>query len=506
MTCYSRSECMRYKHYINLVFHLTLVFWVSGACFSAEKMSPGTLAKLESEPQAEIYFKNSKAFIFSLVKNDQEFRIRDSIFVGPQSEAKLQFSADYGGGIILLGPNTIVTLIQTGKANDVPTIEVKQGTVKVLKAPENQKEIKVIPSKDAAHSSGETFVPKSTDTNKLMLITHESKAVVFNSSLESNEVKVSDQEKLTINPVGIPAKQKAESAPPPVVFDLAKIQSLDPKPREEFIRQTTEIPAKSTVIEKTPPVVAVKTKAKAKPQKKAKIVQAPVEQKVESPAIETKTITSEPVIEPKTTTSSVKSSNLTSHWLGFAGFSHMNYGQTASPSINELVLTFRGAYRLSISDVLDLGVSGEASALPLVSSDGIKLRYYRSNINAGFTPFNTSSWRLTIYPGMYFTTTQASGFIIGYSELYGAELSTLIERTFSSNSRLGLSLRFAPVLNSTSMELGNREVGVGVSYSFAPNLKKKYFSIQSDFTSLEVTFNTIQVSSKVVCLGASYNW
>lgn len=499
---------MQFKYYIHFFLHLTLVVWVSENCFSAEKMSQGTLAKLESTPQTEIYFKNSKAFIFSLVKNDQEFKIRDSIFVGPRSEAKLKFSADYGGGVILLGPNTIVTLIQTGKANDIPTIEVKQGTVKVIEAPANKKEIKVIPSNEAAHSSGETVSPKIDDTNKLILITHESDAVVFNSSLEFTEVKVTEEEKLAINPVGTPAKPKAEPAPPPVVFDLAKIQNLDRKPLQEFVRQTTKIPPPPPIIESAPPVVAVKSKPKAKPtpQRKAEVVQAPVEPKIEASTSDNKPATPEPVIEMKTTTSSEKSSNLASHWSAFSGLSHMNYTQTASPSIHELVLTFRGAYRLSISEVLDLGVSGEASALPLTSSDGIKLRFYRSTINAGFTPLITSAWRLAIYPGMYFTTTQASGFIIGYSEIYGAELNTLIERSFSSDSRLGLSLRIAPILNSTSIETGNREVGLGVSYSFPPSLKKRYFSIQSDFTSLEVTFNTIQVSSKVVCLGASYNW
>jgi hypothetical protein len=500
---------MKCKYYILFFLHLTLVLGVSENCFSDEKMSQGTLAKLESAPQAEIYFKNSKAFIFSLVKSDQEFKIRDSIFVGPQSEAKLEFSKDYGGGIILLGPNTIVTLIQTGKANDIPTIEVKQGTVKVLKAPENKKEMKVIPSKDATHSSGETFVTKSADTNKLILITHESNAVVFNSSLESTEVKVSDEGNLKINPVGIPLRQKSEPAPPPVVFDLAKIQNLDSKPLQEFVLHTTEIPVQPPATENKPPVVAVKSKAKAKPkpQIKAAIVQVPAEQKIETTEPENKIVTIEPVIEAKPTVSKVENSILTSHWFVFAGLSNMNYTQTASPSINEQILTLRGSYRLSFSEVLDLGVSGEASAMPLTSSEGIKLRFFRSNINAGFTlPFVTSPWRLSVYPGMYFTTTQASGFIIGYSELHGVEFITLIERSLSSNSRLGLSLRVAPVLNSTSIEMGNREVGVGASYSFPPNLKKRYFSIQSDFTSLEVTFNTIQVSSKVICLGAAYNW
>ena len=111
-----------------------------------------------------------------------------------------------------------------------------------------------------------------------------------------------------------------------------------------------------------------------------------------------------------------------------------------------------------------------------------------------------------MYPGIYFSTTKASGFIIGYSELYEAELSTLIERTFSSDNRLGLSLRFASVLNSTSLGFENREVGLGVSYSFAPNLKKRYVSIQSDYTMIKVSINTIQVSSNVVCFGASYHW
>lgn len=472
---------MKFKYRISVILHLTLAFWVTGNCYSVEKMSSGTLAKLKSEPQAEIYFKNSKAFIFSLVKSDQEFRIRDSIFVGPQSEAKLEFSGDYGGGIILLGPNTIVTLIQTGKANDIPTVEIKQGTVKVLQASGN---------------------------GKMLLITHESKAVVFNSSLESNEVKVLDEGTLTINPVGIPAYPKGEPAPLPVAFDLAKIQNLDPQPLQEFLRNTMDA-AKPPVIENTPPVVPVTRKAKAKPkyQNKTKIVQVPAEQKTEAIAPEIKVVTPTPVIDTTAAVSLEESSNLTSHWFGFAGISNLNYTQTASPSIHELILTLRGAYRLSISEILDLGVSGEASALPLVSSDGIKLRFFRSNVNAGFTlPFVPSPWRLALYPGMYFTTTQASGFIIGYSELYGVELNTLIERTFSSNSRLGISLRVAPVLNSTSIDVGNREVGVGVTYSFPPNLKKKYFSIQSDFTSLEVTVDTIQVSSKVFALGASYNW
>lgn len=442
--------------------------------FSANQMSQGALAKLESTSQAEIYFKNSKAFIFSQIKSNQELKIRDSIFVGPQSQAKLKFSKDYGGGIILLGPNTIVTLIQMGKANDIPTIELKQGTVKMLQAPEDEK--------------------------KIVLVTHDLKAVVLNASLESSEVSVSSEEKLVINPVGIPAKN-TDPSPQPAVFDLAKIQNLDPKPLEEFIHDTTKTPLSLPIIKDAPPVVAIKSKPKikSKPQNKVEPIQAPVEQKIEMPVTKSEPAPSEPI-------SSNKSSNLTSHLLAFAGLSYMNYTQTASPSINELVLTFRATHRLSFSKVFDVGLSGEVSALPLVSSDGIKLRFYRANINAGFTPLATSKWRLTMYPGIYFSTTKASGFIIGYSELYEAELSTLIERTFSSDNRLGLSLRFASVLNSTSLGFENREVGLGVSYSFAPNLKKRYVSIQSDYTMLKVSINTIQVSSNVVCFGASYHW
>ena len=134
------------------------------------------IATLNSASKSKVFLKDSTAYIFSKVESSQELKLRDSIFVGPNSTATIILSNEFGGGEIKLAPNTIITLSNAGIQKQFPTLEIKQGDITVVKS---------------------ESTTNRTKTSKNIIITSGSKAVLLDKKL--NNVKLSINKNKNVN-------------------------------------------------------------------------------------------------------------------------------------------------------------------------------------------------------------------------------------------------------------------------------------------------------------------
>jgi hypothetical protein len=213
---------------------------------SVRASSEPDFGQLEKDETSEVYLKDSRSFIFSRADEGQTLKLRDSIFVGPASNATLVLADEFGGGRILLAANTVVTLSQAGKKNEIPTLDVRQGEIQIIEAPKPRPVPAARKKSSAKNAASVSIAP--------LMIVSGTKAVVLDQSLEKAEIKVDAKQELQVTSV-------SASAIPEKIVDLKQVQAVEvaEKPLAAVIAEIegTAIPDALAPAPVAPPVAQV---------------------------------------------------------------------------------------------------------------------------------------------------------------------------------------------------------------------------------------------------------
>jgi len=157
----------------------------------------------------DIFFKDSRMFIFSKVNTDTPLRIRDTLLVGAASKATLRISDEFGGGVIELNSNSIVTMVYTGDKVQVPTINLVRGELKVIQSPGPVKD----PNENQSDSNLRNRAGNKVKLHsKNILIASKDRAILFNTDLSGALLQANEDPKAK-NPFRIVKTLKSPEAP-----------------------------------------------------------------------------------------------------------------------------------------------------------------------------------------------------------------------------------------------------------------------------------------------------
>lgn len=202
--------------------------------------SQQSFADLEASKEAEIYLKDASAFIFSRSRGAQKLKLRDSVLVGPQSEAFLVLSEAFGGGRILLGANTIITLSWAGKQNQIPRIDIKQGEITIVEVPR----IASARTRAFDQTSKPLHKTDSKESSQVqlrdLLITSGNQALLLDERLEQQVISVSSDTR-EISMARAPLFSSTTEQPQFVIvpLDLVEVAHFEETPLQDIFASTS---------------------------------------------------------------------------------------------------------------------------------------------------------------------------------------------------------------------------------------------------------------------------
>ena len=206
----------------------------------------GQLVKAKT---SEVYLKDSRSFIFSEADAGQVLKLRDSIFVGPNSNATLVLADEFGGGRILLAANTVVTLSQAGKRNEIPTLDVRQGEIQILEAPKPR------PARDRKKNGNRGATTSISSEVPLMIVSGQ-RAIVLDKSLENAAIKIDANQEMQVS--GAPEK----------MVDMRQVQQIEvaEKPMETVLAEIKEAPISEVASEEAPAEIEEQREPASEPE------------------------------------------------------------------------------------------------------------------------------------------------------------------------------------------------------------------------------------------------
>lgn len=262
---------------------------------SAKEPAHTTFATLTSDRSSELYLKDARAFIFSRTDSGQNLKLHDSVLVGPNSEATLLLSDEFGGGKIRLAANTIITLSRAGRRNEIPRIDIKQGEIKILEAPRRpavQEALPQVATNAAADPTFENMTQVSANSEAEVsalpgiLITSGENAIVFDETIKNAElvampksnsfeikmplaaaVSEAAKEDEASTQTEAPSKELSQTAPTisPVLLEEIEGASLQNEPLAETVVKIQEAKLANTkaLITRREPATEAKAEAPA---------------------------------------------------------------------------------------------------------------------------------------------------------------------------------------------------------------------------------------------------
>jgi hypothetical protein len=363
-----------------------------------------TFAIIESQANSELYLKDARAFIFSRTASGQSLKLHDSVLVGPKSEAILVLSDDFGGGRIQLLANTIITLSKAGRRNEIPRIEIKQGEIKVLKAPTARKKAK--PSEElklANTNSDEPALPG-------ILISAGRQAVVLDEKLADFKLAI-DQKRRDLE-----IKQGEESAAPPTTAqttpasDLPKIiaaESLESLSMEDLSSEDTiakEAPASTaTAVEK----IATESPGATQQQSRAK-----------EDVPETTPTQAPPIAEnPPTEAHQTHAVNENESYLELGALMKSRSYKDDASSENTLDLDISAKAKIPLTHTLRAALGGEVASIRFRKPSGGAPRPLSLSAEMEYRIVTTDKYQIRAVGGLLYQTTLGTGITAAYANV-----------------------------------------------------------------------------------------
>lgn len=188
------------------------------------------------------------------------------------------------------------------------------------------------------------------------------------------------------------------------------------------------------------------------------------------------------------------------------GVSQSWYSQSNGRSLQQLLLTFKGAYSYTlVPRKWELGANLYFSLVPLASSiQGTWARFMGINVRGGYLKDLDSRWTLGLNAGGYYTTMFVSqGARLGFEKLTGPHLTPTLR--YQLNSRMSLTpyFKFAPVSSGTKISISDRELALGVSWTRMADTGRP-FSLSLDLADLKVTIKSVLIRSRSASLMVSH--
>lgn len=131
---------------INTELHAQFTDFLNEALNTSERPKPegrAQLGKIFIKQRSDIHLKDSKAFIFSKIRNGESIYEGDTLFVG-KTQAQILFDEKYGASEVLIEANSIVSFNSLVQINDVPVIQLEGGSMSISKAPKAPKQALVV--------------------------------------------------------------------------------------------------------------------------------------------------------------------------------------------------------------------------------------------------------------------------------------------------------------------------------------------------------------------------
>ncbi len=206
-----------------------------------------------------------------------------------------------------------------------------------------------------------------------------------------------------------------------------------------------------------------------------------------------------------------------SFFFGIGGTT-MTYTQTESStmSVNQYAATVKGgvAYQL-LPGKLDLGLSGYANVAAfgttfqgLVGGNTASPAMFLGvNGRVGYTlPFRLET-KVRMLAGWYFWSMGVASANYGLAQLVGPQVNLAVFRATPGSRAWALYVKFAPIIDSGRMILGNRELAVGGSYQVTSPKARLPIAVTLDLSDLALTnVNSVSaVGLRTASLGLQLN-
>jgi hypothetical protein len=170
------------------------------------------------------------------------------------------------------------------------------------------------------------------------------------------------------------------------------------------------------------------------------------------------------------------------------GFTAIEYFEGSRVRHLQTALTVKYAVNYLLSKSWDLGGNIFYTALPLTAarSDDVRARYLGVNMRAAWiVPWVGMPWRLSIAPGLYYTTMYVTANKFGFKHMAGPQLFPVLRRNFPLNRSAMLYFKYSPIYDRTRITFGGREFAGGGSWTM-PYTPNHPLSFHLDFSNLNL--------------------
>lgn len=184
--------------------------------------------------------------------------------------------------------------------------------------------------------------------------------------------------------------------------------------------------------------------------------------------------------------------------------SWINYQETDVGTQTQLSMTVKLGYTLTLGSSWSFQFANYFTAFSMTSALEDPMRFLGINLRVGYHfPEPLRGWRFALHGGAYYLTTFVNANAYGYSNLLLPQIYPTLSRELGGSGMLGFYLKFSPIVNAASLDLGNREIAAGAFYRFGIGKAKVPLTLGADLSSLNMSMPTISASSSVMSIGIS---
>ncbi len=186
------------------------------------------------------------------------------------------------------------------------------------------------------------------------------------------------------------------------------------------------------------------------------------------------------------------------------GPSVIRHQETAAPSFDAAVLTFKAAFEKRLAGPWALGGMLFVTALPMNASiEGLSPVFLGSSLRVGYaTRWLPVPWSLSWNLGFYYISLFGVGEAYAFANLYGVQPFPypVLSRRVSSTSVLSLVPRYSPIWADFPRNLMDHvQLSVSLRYTRLLGRSRSWF-VSADYSQFESSFDPVDVKSNSMSL------